>query len=94
MWTALAAEAPPVQSGEADVTPEDCDQLLVAAREARPELVPTPDEALDGPVDEWLDQAEEIGFECDNHPDLEAGIEELGVLAAEIDAGIAALEGE
>lgn len=91
-WTAAEAATPEAGRTAADLTPDDCDRLLLGAREARPDLLPSPDEALDSPVTMWVDQAEEIGFDCSNHPDLDTGLEELRVLAAEINGGIAALE--
>lgn len=90
-WNRVVAEAPPPEAA-VDLDRAGCDRLLVAARAAEPELLPSPDEALDGPVQKWLDDAETIGFECRDHPDLEHGLTELDIIEAEIAAGLRALQ--
>jgi len=41
-----------------------CDEVVATIRTKSVELVPTPDAALDGPVDAWVRVAEEMFFEC------------------------------
>ena len=48
-----------------DPIPEEaCTAALVTLRELAPELESTPDNSLDGVVNQWLDIAEEAMFEC------------------------------
>lgn len=90
-WEAVTAEAPQTD-GTADLDRAACDRLLVAARDAEPDLLPTPDAALDGPVQGWLDLAETIGFECPPGPEAGELLSELEVFEAEAEAGITELE--
>lgn len=66
-----------------------CDELVGRYREELSDLVPTPTEGLDSAVDDWRSHAETIVFECSDDPDeLDAQMSELGVLTAEVDAGL------
>ena len=92
-WSAASAVTPePIQT-EADLTESMCDTLLTTARGARPALLPTPDAALDGPVDAWVVLAESIGFDCHRHPNLSGAVLDLRAIVAEVDAGVRALGG-
>lgn len=71
-----------------------CDALAAELRSTRDRLRPTPTEALDDAVDDWVSHAERLAFECTQDADLVATrMNELDVFAAEIDAGLAAHEG-
>lgn len=66
-----------------------CDDLDGSLRVSLPELLPSPTEALDGPVNEWVTHAVSIVFECsDDEQTIARQLETLDVLAAEIDGGI------
>lgn len=70
---------------------ELCGDLLGRLRVDLPALLPTPTEALDDAVEAWIRHAESIAFDCpDDRDDLDERLDELDVLAAEIDAGLAA----
>ncbi len=70
---------------------ELCDELVGRLRGDLPELVPTPDEALDAAVEDWIAHAETIAFECPDDPsELADRFETLDLLSAEVDAGLAA----
>ena len=70
---------------------ELCDELVGTYRERFDDLRPTPSAALDDAVDAWIEQAEQIVFECsDDAAVLTDEYDELRVLEAEIDAGLAA----
>ncbi len=67
-----------------------CDDLDGRARTALPTLLPTPDESLDKTVQDWIDHAETIAYECPHDRDeLVQSLHRLEVLASEIDAGLA-----
>ena len=71
-----------------------CDELVGELRETLPDLSPTPDEALDDAVGAWIDEAETIVFECDLELEwLTERMQELDVLASEIEAGLATEDG-
>lgn len=69
-----------------------CDPLVGQLRSSREELLPTPTESLDAVVHAWLTAAESVAFDCpSDDPDmLRDRLHEVAVLAAEIDAGLAA----
>jgi hypothetical protein len=66
-----------------------CDESVADLRSSRDRLEPTPSEALDAAVDDWIGHAEALVFECPTDPDEVGGrYEQLAVFAAEIDAGL------
>ena len=68
-----------------------CGERLGVFRTDMPALLPTPADELDGAVEEWIAHAETIVFECPTDlADLTSRFETLDVLAAEVDAGVAA----
>ncbi len=68
-----------------------CGERLGVFRTDMPALLPTPADELDGAVEEWIAHAETIVFECPTDlTDLTSRFEALDVLAAEVDAGVAA----
>ena len=68
-----------------------CGPLVGRFRQTAPELTPTPSEALDDAVGAWIAHAESIVFDCpSDRADLADRLATLDVLAAEIDAGLAA----
>ncbi len=71
-------------------TPSECSEALVMLREVAPNLRPTPDEAIDGTVDQWLLVAEETMFECPpetgEFTSFEEAYAELDRLASQVDA--------
>lgn len=69
---------------------ERCDELTGRFREVLPRLTPSPGEALDDAVEAWVAHAESLVFDCpDDAAEIERRLDELSVLAAEIDAGLA-----
>lgn len=88
-WEPVAREVPAPSQAD-DLDPARCERLLVAARQARPELEPAPTKALDAPTVRWLDLAEEVGFECEDTVDLHEVLVELDELADRIDEGLVA----
>ena len=92
-WDPVVTEVPaPSEADELD--PDHCERLLVAARQARPDLEPAPTKALDQPVNRWLDLAEEVGFECEDTVDLSEILMELDELEDRIEEGLAGDRGE
>ena len=70
---------------------EFCGELVGELRVELAELRPTPTEALDDPVDDWIAHAENIAFDCpDDRADLANRLRTLDLIAAEIEAGLAA----
>ncbi len=73
---------------------EYCDQLDGEFRVALRELLPSPLEVLDDPVDAWILHAVSIVFECsDDESTLADQLETLEVLAAEVDGGLSVENG-
>jgi hypothetical protein len=71
-----------------------CGERLGTVRTEFPALRPTPAEALDTAVDDWIAHAETLLFECPDDPsDLERRFDVLTGLAAEVDAGVASTRG-
>lgn len=66
-------------------TRELCDAALVDLRVHRPDLFPTPDEAIDDTVDVWVATAELTFFECPPSEGFEAAYGTLRRLEAEVD---------
>lgn len=91
-WEAAQALVPPLEQVADPPDRELCTDVLVAIRATRGELLPTPDPSVDGPVQEWLEVAELVFFQCPPHTppieDFAAGYEEMGRLAAEVEAGL------
>ncbi len=69
-----------------------CSDLVGQLHAGREELLPTPVEELDAAVRDWVSHAESIAFDCPtNDPDrLRDRLHGLDVLAAEVEAGLAA----
>ena len=69
-----------------------CGELVGDLRSGREDLLPTPTEGLDDPVHAWLSHAESIAFDCpvDDPDRLRERLHDLDILAAEVDAGLAA----
>lgn len=84
---ALVPSADAIVAGGEDL----CGDLVGRYRVELPALFPTPDEALDGVVREWSSQAESLVFDCpDDRAEIDERLLDLDVVAAEIDAGLAA----
>lgn len=70
-----------------------CDELVGRLRELLPRLTPTPTEALDAAVEAWGDHLESLAFDCPDDPaEINRRLDEVAVLRAEIDAGLAAAD--
>jgi len=96
-WVSLRELVPDPLAFEEGDREAACNTLLVRARRAQPRLLPTSDEALDAPIRAWLAKAESLGYECpaargraEAH---RAALEDLRILRAEIEAGLAAKTG-
>ncbi len=87
-WTSARA-AVPTADELLDGGQPLCDQLVGEFRQVFADLTPTPTEALDGSVIDWIDLAESIAFDCtSDRAELDRRYDELYVLEAEIDAGL------
>ncbi len=93
-WAAEWEREQSIAPTEADLLEggrERCDELVGRFREVLPRLTPTPTEALDDAVEAWVHHAEALVFDCPDDPvEVERRLDELAVLAAEVDAGLAA----
>lgn len=88
-WDERQASVPPREDLLRDDAADLCGRLVGEFREQMPALTPTPTEAMQPAVDDWVHHAETIVFECPNDPDvIDASYAELGVLAAEVDAAL------
>ena len=71
-----------------------CGERVGRFRTEMPALLPSPTEALDAAVSDWIAHAETIVFDCPTDPQLLADeFETLDLLRAEVDAGLAAEAG-
>lgn len=69
---------------------DTCGAALAVLRRQREDLIPAPDESLDDTVSQWVEQAEELVFDCE--PELYRDqIDQLQVLEEAIDAGVSSL---
>lgn len=68
-----------------------CGELTGELRSARERLLPTPTEALDDTVRKWTTDAVSLTFDCPvgDEEELDERLDDLAVLSAEIDAGLA-----
>jgi hypothetical protein len=96
-WNEVQAAVPESVVVAAEGSREACNRLLVATREFRGRLLPSPEAALDGSIRQWLELAGGIGFSCpaaqhrlDTHRE---SLRELAILTAEVDAGLAMAKG-
>jgi len=93
-WTAIRARVPDATALSAPDGHPACEQLLVAARRARAELLPTPDPAMDAAVAQWIDTAGAIAFDCPGESGrVQTALEELHLIEAEVDASLALVRG-
>lgn len=96
-WEAVQAAIPSLEEVSDPPSGALCTRGLVTVREARGDLLPTPDPAVDGPVEEWIQVAESVFFQCPPHTppvdSFEAGYEEMQRFVAEVEAGLT-LEGD
>jgi hypothetical protein len=68
-----------------------CGDRVGVFRTEMPALLPSPADELDSAVEVWIAHAETIVFECPLDADeLATRFDQLDVLAAEVDAGLAA----
>jgi len=81
----LVPVAEAIINGDEDL----CGERLGTFRTELPALRPTPFEALDATLEDWISLAETIMFECTDDPaELDEQLATLGALAAEVDAGL------
>lgn len=91
-WEAVRAEVPEAATLTEPDAHAACEDLLLASRRARKELLPSPDPAMDATVGEWIDAAGALGFDCPGEFErIRSGLGQLGVLGAEVDASLALL---
>jgi len=90
LWAGVTDALPSLTSLGDPPDRDICGPALGVLRASRPDVLPTPDLALDGVVTEWFTIAEDALFECppSSHeiPDLASAYEELARLQAEVDA--------
>ncbi len=67
-----------------------CEAYLGTVRTEREQVLPSPAASLDAAVTEWIDKAEQLTFDCDEDA-YDTEYEELGVIEAEVEGGLAAL---
>lgn len=89
IWSQTTDELPTLRELGDPPSRDSCGHALGVLRTSRPNLVPTPDPALDAVVTEWVTVAEDAMFECppSSHkiPDLASAYDELARLEAEVD---------
>ncbi len=90
-WEDAKALVPPVATVVGDDGEEACGAALGELRAAREDLLPSPRAVLDGSVGEWLSSAEGLMLDCpDDVAEAEERVDDLAVLAAEVDGGLTA----
>jgi hypothetical protein len=94
LWQSVRQTVPDRSALDGPEAQRLCSDALAAIRDAQVSLIPTPSSALDDPMRNWIDTAEETFFEC---PPREADLqgfdvayERLSIYEIEIEA---ALEG-
>lgn len=83
-WVRVTAGIPSLADVQADAGRDVCTEGLVFIRGNRASLMPTPDAAVDDPVDNWAALAAEIFFECPPTTGFVPAYETLKRLEAEI----------
>ncbi len=91
-WQQTRTLEPTLEEAEAGGT-DVCGEFLGEVRAQREVLLPTPAEGLDAPVEEWIEEAETIGLDCDREGELADNLEDLTRRADSIDALIEAQTG-
>ena len=89
-WETAVSHSLPVDGSS--VAQADCAEILAAASAARAQLDPTPDRALDNPINQWIVLAESVGADCLDHPDIVGATSTLHDLEASIDETIQSLQ--
>lgn len=88
-WSTAAESLPRLEELGDSSAGDRCGHALGQLRAIQPELIPTPDPALDAVVNEWMRVAEDAMFECrpssTGVPGLGAAYDELTRLKAEVD---------
>jgi hypothetical protein len=93
-WNAVHARVPVATALAGPDGPDACEELLVAARQAREELLPAPDPVMDAAVAQWIDAAGAFGFDCPKESaKIRAGLDQLTVLSAEVTASLRMVRG-
>lgn len=91
-WQAAVAAIPDEAAVGEDPPVGLCNDTLAALRAERPGLTSTPDLAIDNPVQEWFQIAEDAFFECPPHSDVVGSFSEaymeLSRLESEVDAAL------
>ncbi len=88
-WNRAKALVPQESAVADDMSPIVCDQVLTALREDTDTLFPTPSQALDEQVEQWLEIAKGAYFECPPaNGGFAAAYKELDPLVAGIDASL------
>jgi hypothetical protein len=97
-WDAIVDRLPSSSELGSPPDQEVCSRALGELRSLSPDLIPTPDLAVEQAVQEWVRVAEEMMFECppssDRIPDLESGYAELDRFEAEVDVVLGGLDGQ
>ena len=93
IWESVIADVPSATELGEPPDRELCSEALGVLRSRSGDLSPTPDQAIDAVVTEWVRVAEDLLFECppssDRVPDLAFAYGEMLRLEAEIDAVLA-----
>lgn len=87
-WTHTIGSIPGEDFVSSDTSQEVCEQTLADLRIHQGSLLPTPDEAIDATVRDWIDVAEQVFFECPPIGGFSDSFAELRRLEAEIDVVI------
>lgn len=74
-----------------------CEETLGRLRSLREDLLPGPDEVVDGPAGSWISYAESVFFSCfesvESAQPVTAAYRRLEGWQAEVEAGLRSLEG-
>lgn len=89
-WDRVVEQVPDLADLEVEDPKPVCDAALSLVREERVYLIPAPELALDDPVDDWLNVADETYFECPPRSGDVQGFEEAYVLLDDYQAEIEA----
>ena len=88
-WQRMALAVPSEEALGDSPSPDDCGDVVAFLRSNREDLFPTPDRAIDDPVNLWIQTAEDAFFECPpNNPEIRGfpeAFRQLARLEAEIE---------
>lgn len=90
-WDRVVERVPTLDDLDVDDSKAQCVEALALVREERVYLIPAPEVALDDPVDDWLNVADETFFECPPRSGEIRGFEQAYVLLDDYVAEVQAI---